>query len=305
MFFMTAISPRDKTRHLSLAYKIMHSAQFQLHAQIEERHWWFVARRQILTTVVNAVLPPSPETTIVDVGCGTGANLAGLAGQYECIGIDSSSQAIRLASVRFPEVRFIHGQAPADLGGIMDRARMVLLMDVLEHVSDDFQLLSELLAAARPGTLFLLTVPADLKLWSEHDLAFGHYRRYDLERFEQIWQGLPVKALFASYFNTRLHPIVKAIRTWNRCRGRAGGLAGTDFRLPNRLSNRFLTRCFSGERHRLARLGQGKPLAPYRFGVSLMALLRREEGPIEPRHKPLYVADDYHDPAAELVTAEA
>ena len=98
----------------------MHSAQFQLHAQIEERHWWFVARRQILTTVVNAVLPPSPETTIVDVGCGTGANLAGLAGQYECIGIDSSSQAIRLASVRYPEVRFIHGQAPADLGAIAD-----------------------------------------------------------------------------------------------------------------------------------------------------------------------------------------
>jgi SAM-dependent methyltransferase len=282
----------------------MHSDQFQLHARIEERHWWFVARRQILTTVVGAVLPPSPETTIVDVGCGTGANLAGLARHYECIGIDSSSQAIRLASVRFPEVRFIHGQAPADLGGIMDRARMVLMMDVLEHVSDDFQLFSEILAAARPGTLLLLTVPADLNLWSEHDLAFGHYRRYDLERFEQIWQGLPVKPLFASYFNTRLHPIVKAIRTWSRCRGRAGGLAGTDFRLPNSWSNRWLTRCFAGERHRLARLAQGEPLAPYRFGVSLMALLQREEGLIEPRHKPPYVAGDYHDPAAELVTAD-
>src|SRR4051794_18145833 len=128
----------------------MQSAQFELHAEIEQRHWWFVARRQILNSVVNAVLPPDADTTIVDVGCGTGANLAGLADQYECIGIDSSSDAIRLAADRFPQVRFIHGLAPRDLGPIMDRARMVLVTDVLEHVPDDFQMFSELLAVSQP-----------------------------------------------------------------------------------------------------------------------------------------------------------
>ena len=71
-------------------------------------------------------------------------------------------------------------------------------------------LFSELLAAARPGTYFLLTVPADQGLWSEHDKSFGHYRRYDLHRFEQIWQGLPVTPLLASYYNTRLYPGVWA-----------------------------------------------------------------------------------------------
>ena len=111
--------------------------------------------------------------------------------------------------------------------------------------------------------------------------------------------------VFVSHFNSRLYPIVKMVRRWNRWWDRAGGAAGTDFLLPTPISNSLLTRCFSGERHKLARLAQGKPLTPYRFGVSLMALLRREEGSIEPRPKPRYVAADYHDPSRELATVDA
>jgi SAM-dependent methyltransferase len=281
----------------------MQSDQFELHADIEERHWWFVARRQILTSVINAVLPPSPATTIIDVGCGTGANLGSLAAEYDCVGIDTSSQAIRLAKRRFPQVRFLHGQAPRDLLPFMDRARLVLLTDVLEHVPDDFHLLSDLLAAAKPGTFFLLTVPADLSLWSRHDETFGHYRRYDRKRFEQIWRGLPVDQRFVSYYNSRLYPAVKAVRLWNRWRGQSAGLVGTDFRLPSPLVNDVLTRCFAGEQSRLVRLAQETSRRSYGRGVSLMALLVRQRGPIEPRHKPADLASDAYNPAAELVTA--
>ena len=63
--------------------------------------------------IINAVL--EPEATIVDVGCGTGANLAGLTDRYSCVGIDASSEAIRLARLRFPAVEFIHGQAPSPI----------------------------------------------------------------------------------------------------------------------------------------------------------------------------------------------
>ncbi|MEX0677073.1 MAG: class I SAM-dependent methyltransferase [Pirellulales bacterium] len=281
----------------------MQSAQFQLHAEIEDRHWWFVARRQILTDVIHAIVPPSPPATIVDVGCGTGANLAGLAEQYERIGIDTSADAIRLAKSRFPRVQFIHGLAPRDLGPIMDRAGLILLSDVLEHVPDDFELFSELLAAARPGAFFLITVPADLALWSEHDRAFGHYRRYDSARLEQLWQGLPARPVFISPFNARLYPIVKAIRGWNRLRHKSSGEAGTDFQMPGPLVNRTLERCFAGERHKLVRLARGDAVSPYRRGVSLIALIRREPGPFKPRRKPSHVASDYFDPAADQSTA--
>jgi hypothetical protein len=159
------------------------------------------------------------------------------------------------------------------------------------------------LAAARPGACLLITVPANLALWSDHDKAFGHYRRYDSDRLAQLWQDLPVQPVFISHYNARLYPIVKAIRQWGRWRHKVAGEAGTDFRMPSGPVNRALTQCFAGERHKLAELASGRTVAPYRRGVSLMALLRRESGPIEPRPKPDYVTADYFDPSAAETTA--
>ena len=133
-------------------------------------------------------MPPSPAATIIDVGCGTGANLAGLAGEYDCIGIDASYEPIQLARQRFPHIRFIHGLAPRDLGSAIKRARLVLLSDVLEHVSDDFGLFRNCWPRRPRGLISCSTVPADPNLWSEHDRSFGHYRRYDVARLEQVWQ---------------------------------------------------------------------------------------------------------------------
>jgi hypothetical protein len=164
-------------------------------------------------------------------------------------------------------------------------------------------MLSELLAAAQPGAYFLLTVPADLALWSEHDRAFGHYRRYDRKRFQQLWKGLAVREVFTSHYNSRLYPLVKLARQWSRLRGRTAGVAGTDFAMPGHATNALLSQCFAGERHRLVRLALGESTCEYRRGVSLMALLRREAGPLVARVKPVDVAADHYDPAAELVTA--
>jgi SAM-dependent methyltransferase len=277
----------------------MQSDQFQLHGDIELRHWWFVARRQIIGDLIRRLLPVHEDGTqsmIVDVGCGTGANVAALADDYRCLGIDTSEEAVQLAGQRFPAVEFRHGFAPDDLADCIEDADLIMLNDVLEHVPDDFELLSKLLAAARPGTRFLLTVPADLALWSVHDESFGHYRRYDLDRFARIWHGLPVEPLLLSYFNSRLYPLVRTIRTWNRWRGQSSGRVGTDFAMPSRATNRALTSLFSGERHRLGRMlesGQGRA---YRRGVSLIAILERQEGDIPIRSKPDDVAADYFDP---------
>lgn len=274
----------------------MHTEQFELHARIEESHWWFVARRAILRRVVNAVLPPGQDASIVDVGCGTGANIASLADQYDCTGIDTSHEAVRLAAERFRQVQFLCGQAEK-MPDIMHRVQLVLLCDVLEHVPDDFRLLSELLAVTAPGTYFLITVPADMSLWSAHDRSFGHYRRYDAARLGQLWQGLPVAERFVSPFNARLYPLVKGVRFWNRRRGKSLGAAGTDFVLPSSPVNAALRYCFAGEGRHLAALAQGRSHRAYRRGVSLMALLQRGEGRIEPRWRPDWLAGDLHDPA--------
>lgn len=273
----------------------MRTDQFQLHAEIENRHWWFCGRRRIVRRLLAEIAVPHTGRRIVDVGCGTGANIASLADAYACHGIDPSPEGIRLARERFPAVQFTCGLAPDALGREARNADIMLAMDVMEHVADDFLLMSSLLAVLEPGGHLLVTVPADETLWSPHDVNFGHYRRYSRDRLERVWEGLPVKPLLVSYYMARLLPVVRAVRTVNRWRGRAAGAAGTDFAMPSEWVNQRLADTFAGEAGRLV-TAMRNPRRAYPRGVSLMAILRREEGPLEPRPRPAAVADDLHQP---------
>ena len=226
--------------------------------------------------LVRRTVPPSKSALVVDVGCGTGGNIAALAGEYKCVGVDPSREAVDFARRRFREVEFICGEAPRALEPFKDHARLILLMDVLEHIRDDREFFSQVVATIKTGTRLLITVPADESLWSEHDLSFGHFRRYDLSSLRALWADLPVTTIMASYYNARLYPIIKLIRFITRRRGRALGRAGTDFTLLAAPVNRALLNVFAGEAKVLAKLQEGTRTRGYTYGVGLIAVLRRE-----------------------------
>ena len=287
---------RSGPARIDAARKPMQSAQFQLHAEIETRHWWFTARRAVVRRLAAQLLPKDGQGSIVDVGCGTGANIAAFADLGRCLGVDASAEAIESARARFPQVEFRQGFAPelfADRAGQID---LLTLMDVLEHVPDDFEMLSALLGALKPGAHLLLTVPADERLWSQHDESFGHYRRYDARRLARVWEGLSVTPLLLSGFNARLYPLVRLARTVGRFRGRSTGEAGTDFWIPPAPLNRALEWIFAGEARRLSRAMREKRVRPYAHGVSLIAVLRREAGEIAVRERPADLVDA-HQPS--------
>jgi SAM-dependent methyltransferase len=194
------------------------------------------------------------------------------------VGVDTSAEAIALAQRRFPGVTFVCGFAPQDVAPWLRQAAVVMMTDVLEHVADDRGLLASIVWACPPGAQILLTVPADMRLWSPHDEAFGHYRRYDAESLAAVWAGLPVKPRLLSHFNSRLYPLVRAVRSLNRWRGHTSGEANTDFNLPARPMNCVLETCFAGEGRRLMRAIDGRRVG-YRHGVSLIAILQREAAP--------------------------
>ncbi len=189
----------------------------------------------------------------------------------------------------------MHGYAPDDLLDSIRGASVVTLNDVLEHVRDDFLLFSRIFAELSPGAMCVLTVPADPTLWSGHDVSFGHYRRYVRERLEMIWQDLPVKAHLVSHFNTRLYPLIRAVRTFNNWRGTPGGVAGTDFKIPPAPLNHLLESCFHGESQRLLGALRGQRIG-YARGASLIAILERLPGKIQARAKPLAAGPDIADP---------
>jgi SAM-dependent methyltransferase len=254
----------------------MDATQLALHAEMEEKHWWFLGRRDILRSIVRRLLPPGGQRLVVDVGCGTGGNVAALADEYRTVGIDTSAHAIELARERYPGVRFWDGeiaQLPSELDASADA---YLLMDVLEHVSDDFLLLATLVSRCKRGARVVITVPAHQRLWSPHDEALGHFRRYDAKRLAMLWQDLPVRVVLLSYFCARLYPAVRLARWLSRRSGRSVGSHGTDLRVPPAPVNRLLARLFGGEAGRLTKVLEGRRAGGYRTGSSLLAVLEVE-----------------------------
>jgi trans-aconitate methyltransferase len=248
--------------------------QFELFARIEQEHWWFVARRRIMRGLIAAAGKAPNGARAVDIGCGTGGNIAALADRYQCVGIDESEHAIDHARARHPGVEFVRSVDPAVIAPYLERADLVMCMDVMEHVEHDAQLLEQIVRATRPETLLLLTVPAGPELWSAHDVTNKHYRRYTVDSFARTWRHLPVRVRLLSAFNARLYSAVRLARAVTRLRGRAHGLAGTDFAIPVTPLNRLLEWIFAGELGPL-RNAMDTPRRPYSRGVSIIALLQR------------------------------
>ena len=227
--------------------------------------------------LIEDLLPPGEE--ILDIGCGTGANIAYLAETYRCVGVDVSSIAIQKAKQRFPSVTFINAHIENLKEQLNTTPKLITMMDVLEHVEDDFALLSQGLSLLPTGGYALLTVPAEPALWSVHDEQFEHYRRYTFERFERIWRDMPVTPLLVSYYNSLLYPAVKTVRTLGKwTRGRDS--SQSDFDQPSAVVNSTLKRLFASEARVLIRALRKQSKTPFVRGVSLIAILRLD-APIE------------------------
>ncbi len=213
---------------------------------------------------------------MIDVGCGTGANIASLAEDYEVVGLDSSEDAIAFARERFPDVAFYLRDAREYLAQIETPEICVLVNDVIEHIEDDRGFLESIVNAAPPGSLFLLTAPAEPRLWSPHDVSHGHFRRYTMDTFEQLWIDLPVSLLMHSYYNARLYWVVRLIRAITSAVNSSYGSADSDLSLPPSWVNGWLTSFFSGELPHLRQaIGSGKPA--YQRGVSVISILQKNE----------------------------
>jgi len=247
----------------------MQPEQFETHARVEDHHWWFTARRAILLEVVSAIAPAG--TPVADVGCGTGGNAAafGAAG-HPVIGLDPSADAIALAQSRFPSLRFDVSSNAGDASAHLRNGGVLLLTDVLEHVENDRALFESAVSAVPSGGHLIITVPADASLWSPHDVAFGHFRRYSPEMLEVLISSQPVVARLLTPFNSRLYPLVAIRRRWVR----GGATKGGDLDVPAGPFNRILHRIFAGE-HRKLVAGIDRGRAVYSRGVSLIAVLRR------------------------------
>ncbi|CCQ75464.1 putative SAM-dependent methyltransferase (fragment) [Magnetospira sp. QH-2] len=164
---------------------------------------------------------------------------------------------------------------PDDLSGVADKVTLFTLLDVLEHIENDQAFLADLVHMAPKGANILITVPAMKSLWSPHDVANHHFRRYEMSELTGTWAGLPVECRMVGYYCAKLYPIIRMMRALANIRSQSVGEGGSDFSLPSAPLNRFLTSVFESETDRLVNQIDHPEAASYRAGSSLMAVLRK------------------------------
>ncbi len=153
----------------------MNPAEYDRMYQLEDDYWWFVARRELVVGCVRD-LPGGSDRVIVDIGCGTGANALALSQQGRVVGLDPSPLALQWSRRRNFGAML---QGSAESIPMADRSTdVVVATDVIEHLDDDLAALREFRRVLKPGGHAVITVPAFMFLWSEHDDALMHRRRY-------------------------------------------------------------------------------------------------------------------------------
>jgi SAM-dependent methyltransferase len=241
----------------------MERAVFDRMAELDQHHWWFLARRRILETLIVRTVKPPRKARILEVGCGTGHNLAMLNkfGTVEASELDPSARA--LSSKRLG--RDVKEAKLPDLSMFERNAYdLVALLDVLEHVPDDLASLKAIGKRLKPGGALLLTVPANPWMWSAHDTAHHHFRRYTKKQLASLFAQAGFEIQLLSYFNSLLYPLVAAARI----AGKITRKESADDQLPGDFVNKVLQSIFGLEAGFIGKL-------PMPFGVSLVAVVRR------------------------------
>ena len=178
-----AYAPAMRSGFVALAPELAATAEgfdptlFSELALLEARNFWFRARNRLIVWALQRYFPGF--TNLMEVGCGTGYVLQGIAAAFPAAtlwGTEAQTQGLRYAAERVPRATFLQldaRQMPFDR-----EFDVIGAFDVIEHIAEDEVVLGELHRAARPGGGVLLTVPQHPFLWSEYDARAHHVRRY-------------------------------------------------------------------------------------------------------------------------------
>ena len=245
----------------------MQSHHYPILYQVEETHWWYVGRRRIIQSLVEKIRATlnNPEPRILDVGCGTGANLKMLAAYGRAEGVDISTQAVEfcrergLDSVKLGAIEHL----PYESGSF----ELVTALDVIEHLDDDVAGLREMRRVLRRDGRLLLFVPAFMFLWGVQDDVSNHRRRYTLPRLVSAVEAAGFSIEWASYANISFFLPVLVVRSVMRWLGLR---ADTEYGINISLMNGLFSWLFGAERFVI------KP-GRLPFGVSAVCIARRTE----------------------------
>lgn len=228
---------------------------------LEEKHWWFQGKKRLVARFIASAGVPGAR--LLDVGCGTGMILKLLANYGSAHGVDISEQALAYCRGKVAAQLTL---AAGDHLPFPDHSfSFVSLLDVIEHAEDDLGVLKEACRVLKPGGAALVTVPAFAFLWSAHDVAHEHKRRYRLPGLRRagVAAGFGVERITYTNFFIFLPVLIKRTLLSARKEQARSDLAETPAIL-----NSILLSLYVLEASFLS-------YANFPWGVSLLMLLRK------------------------------
>lgn len=190
---------------------VIESTEIQKLADLEDAHWWYWERRNLLARALRRVAASGVRPgRALDIGAAGGGNTRVLqAHGWQPIALEYSSTGAEVARSRgLNVVRADARCAPLANGSV----GLVVAFDVLEHIEEDYLATGEIHRVLEPGGAVLIAVPADMRLWSTHDDAVGHVRRYDRTSLVAVIEKAGLVVDDVRSWNVLLRPVVRLYR---------------------------------------------------------------------------------------------
>ncbi|MFY1672452.1 class I SAM-dependent methyltransferase [Plantactinospora sp. WMMB334] len=197
----------------------MEATEIHKLAALEDTHWWYRERRALLARALRRLAAGGrPAGRALDIGAAGGGNTRVLrAHGWQPVALEYSQEGARIAGERgLATIRADARHLPFGSAGL----DLVVAFDILEHIEEDHLAVAEIRRVLRPGGTALIAVPCDMRLWSAHDVAVGHVRRYDRQSLPAVFAkaGLVVDELWS--WNVLLRPVA----AWRRRRSTGSDL---------------------------------------------------------------------------------
>ena len=211
------------------------TTEVQKLTKLEESHWWYKERRALLDRELRRHATPG---VALDIGAAGGGNTRVLLARgWQAVATDYSVEAVEVAKGRGLNTFRADVRALPVQSGSFD---LVTAFDVLEHIEEDHLVAAEIARALKPGGTALIAVPCDMALWSAHDEAVGHVRRYTKAALREVVEGAGLRIETVWSWNVLLRPAVALRRRRS---------VGSDLDAVQPLVNRLLTSVVVAERY--------------------------------------------------------